>query len=200
MSEPISQKIGKQVAKWWGWEIVLDVTPPPKCVIIGAHHTAGTDLPLALMFIAASNLPVRWVMKDTMFWFPLGLLWKSLGGIPVNRRTHENFVARMAEQICASEAMMLVIAPDGTRGHAPYWKTGFYHIAQMANVPIVLGFLDFPSKRIGLGSMFTPSGNLEADLEIIRKFYAPVRGKYPERHSEIRFNLPEASPVVDSAD
>ena len=99
MSEPIGQKIGKQIAKWWGWQIVVDVQPPPKCVIIGAHHTSGWDLPLALMYIAGSNLPLKWVGKDSLFWFPpLGWLLKSFGGIPVNRRVRGNFVEKMAHE------------------------------------------------------------------------------------------------------
>lgn len=199
-SEPTSQRIGKAIAKWWGWEIVMQQPPPRKCVIIGAHHTSSWDLPLALMFIAAANLPLNWVMKDTMFWGPLGWLWKSLGGIPVNRRVRGSFVEKMAEEFRTRESFMMVIAPEGTRGHALYWKTGFYYIAHTAGVPIVLGFLDFKRKALGIGPMFTPSGNIEADMEIIRKFYATVTGKYPERHGEIRINLTHASEPMDAAE
>lgn len=200
MREPFSQRLGKRIAAMVGWEIVMEQPPPAKCVIIGAHHTSTWDLPLALMYIASVNLPLRWVMKDTVFWGPLGWLWRSLGGIPVNRRTHEHFVARMAELIRSSESFMLIIAPEGTRGYARYWKTGFYYIAQTAGVPIVLGFIDFKRKALGMGPLLVPTGNIEADFEIIRKFYSTVTGKYPDRHSEIRINTPQVTQAGDVSD
>lgn len=192
-SEPTSQRIGKALAKWGGWEIVMQQPPPRKCVIIGAHHTTSWDLPLALMYIAASNLPLTWVMKDTMFWGPLGWLWRPLGGIPVNRRVRGSFVEKMAEEFRTRETFMLLIAPEGTRGYTNKWKTGFYYIALAAGVPIVLGFVDFKRKALGIGPMLTPSGNLADDIEIIRQFYSTVRGKYPERHGVIQIDLPQDS-------
>jgi len=190
MSEPISQRIGKAIAKWWGWQIVMDVLPPPKCVIIAAHHTSTWDVPLALIYIAASNLPLNWVMKDTMFWGPLGWLWKPLGGIPVNRRVRGSFVEKMADEFRTRETFMMIITPEGTRGYTNKWKSGFYYIAVEAGVPIMLGFVDFKRKAMGIGGMLTPSGNIAADIEIIRQFYSTVTGKYPERHGVIQIDLP----------
>ena len=192
--EPMSQRIGKAIAAAWGWQIVVNQPPPHKCVIIGAHHTTGWDLPLALLFIAASNLPLKWVGKDSLFWFPpLGWLLKAFGGIPVNRRVHGNFVEKMTEEFRTRETFMMVIAPEGTRKYTPKWKTGFYYIAQTAGVPIVLGFVDFKRKAVGLGPVLTLSGNIQDDFEVIRQFYSTVTGKHPERHGKIQIDLPNAS-------
>jgi len=153
-----------------------------------------------LMYIAASNLPLNWVMKDTMFWGPLGWLWRPLGGIPVNRRVRGSFVEKMKEEFRTRETFMMVIAPEGTRGYTAKWKTGFYYIALAARVPIVLGFIDYKRKALGIGSVMTPSGSLDVDLEIIRQFYSTVTGKYPERHGEIQIDLPQASRSFDAAE
>ena len=152
MNTSFSKRAGLALAKLTSWKVKIEQTIPDKCVIIGAHHTSSWDLPLALMYFAASNLPMKWVMKDTMFFFPLGLLWKSLGGIPVNRRVRGNFVDKMLHEFQTRDAFMLVIAPEGTRSYAQYWKSGFYYIALRAQVPILMGFLDFKRKAIGIGA------------------------------------------------
>lgn len=173
------------VASWAGWQIDADEPLPAKCVIIGAHHTSWTDLPAALLLREATGTRFRWAAKDTYFHGPLGWVFRAWGGVPVNRRERTNFVARMAALFCQYDDFKLAIAPEGTRRRARYWKTGFYYIAQAAQVPIVLGYADYPRKVVGFGPILDPTGDVEADFAFIRRFYATITGRYPERHSEI---------------
>lgn len=173
------------VASRAGWRIDAERPLPAKCVIIGAHHTSGTDLPVALLVRLATGIRFRWAAKDTYFHGPLGWLFRAWGGIPVNRRERTNFVERMATLFRESDDFKLVIAPEGTRRRAAYWKTGFYYIAQAAQAPIVLGYADYPRKVVGWGPTLMPTGDIEADFTFIRDFYATVTGRYPERQSEI---------------
>jgi 1-acyl-sn-glycerol-3-phosphate acyltransferase len=128
---------------------------------------------------------LRWVGKDTLFRGPFAWLFKKLGGIPVNRRARENFVEQMVAAFRSQETLRLAIVPEGTRQAAPHWKTGFYYIALGAGVPIVLGYDDYRRKVVGLGPTILPTGDIHADMERIRTFYAGTVGKHPERQGPI---------------
>ena len=195
------QRIVIRAALWAGWRIDAAQPLPAKCVIIGAHHTSWTDLPIALMVREAIGLRFHWAAKDSFFRGPLGWLFHALGGVPVNRRERTKFVERMAALFRQADEFKLVISPEGTRRQTTHWKTGFYYIAQAAQVPIVLGYADYPRKVAGYGPIFMPTDDIEADFAFIRRFYATVTGRYPERHSEIalresaaRNSLPASTP------
>src|SRR5687767_15657223 len=111
---------------------------------------------------------------------------RRLGGIPVDRRAPQSLVAQMADKFRGSDELILGLAPEGTRGVAGVWKSGFYHIASESGVPIGLGYLDYARRHCGLGMFVTPSGDLGADMDKIRDFYRGVRGKHPELESEPR--------------
>jgi len=165
--------------KLTGWTI--EGTLPPgaeKSVLIAAPHTSNWDLPYTLMVAFALRLNIYWMGKEQLFRFPFGGLMRWLGGIPVNRDKASNLVAASAEAIrAATGALHLIVPPEGTRSKTRFWKTGFYHIAVSAQVPIVMAFMDFEKKRSGLGPVFQPTGHLEADMASIKAFYAPFKGK-----------------------
>src|SRR5262245_31202175 len=140
-TERISQRLGLMIAAAIGWRVQIQ-PPPPRCVIIGAPHTSGWDLPLTLLMVLSGNLKLRWVGKHTLFRGPLGWLLRALGGTPVDRHARLGFVDQMVAAFQANEALMIAILPEGTRHRASYWKTGFYYIAQQAGVPIVMGYAD----------------------------------------------------------
>jgi len=149
-----------------------------KSVLIAAPHTSNWDLPYTLMVAFALRLHVYWMGKEQLFRFPFGGLMRWLGGIPVNRDKASNLVAASAEAIkTAVGPLQLIVPPEGTRSKTRYWKTGFYHIALGAQVPIVMAFMDYEKKRSGLGPIFQPTGNLEADMASIKAFYEPIKGK-----------------------
>lgn len=169
--------------KIWGWRKVGKLPDIPKYVLIGAPHTSNWDFPITLAYAFAYKAKVFWMGKDTLFRKPFDRLFKWVGGIPIDRTKSNNMVKQTIQLFNTIEKMIMIIPPEGTRKKVKYWKTGFYHIAHGANVPILLGFLDFRRKIGGFGPLITPTGNLAADMEKIREFYATITGKRPERTS-----------------
>ena len=149
-----------------------------KSVFIAAPHTSNWDLPYTLMVAFSLRLNIYWMGKASLFRFPFGPLMRWLGGIAVDRSKANNLVAASAQALqSASGALQLIVPPEGTRSKVRYWKSGFYHIAVGAQVPIVMAYMDYQRKISGLGPMFVPTGDLEADMLHIKAFYAPFKGK-----------------------
>jgi 1-acyl-sn-glycerol-3-phosphate acyltransferase len=149
-----------------------------KCVIIAAPHTSNWDLPYTLMVAFVLNLHIHWMGKWQIFRAPFGGLMRWLGGIAVRRETSNNLVAASAQALANAEGpVQLIVPPEGTRSKVRYWKTGFYHIALQARVPIVLAYLDYHRKVGGLGPVFHPTGDIERDMVTIKQFYAGIRGR-----------------------
>ena len=162
-----------------GWKIQGTLPPgAEKSVLIAAPHTSNWDLPYTLMVAFSLRLTVYWMGKEQIFRFPFRGLMMWLGGIPVQREKSNNLVAASVEAIkAASGPLQLVVPPEGTRSKTRYWKTGFYHIAVGAQVPIVMAYMDYEKKISGLGPVFEPTGNIEADMAQIKAFYANFKGK-----------------------
>lgn len=134
----------------------------------------------------AAGIKVHWVGKDTLFKRPFGGILRKLGGIPVNRRSRSNFVQQVVDVFNKQKELVVAIAPEGTRDNVPYWKTGFYYIALGAGVPIALGFIDYAERVVGIGPTLFPSGDIHADFEQIKTFYAGKVGKHPHRQGKIQ--------------
>jgi hypothetical protein len=181
----LSQRLGLAIARAIGWQVRVEQSPPAKCVIIGAHHTSSWDLLMTLILMWGAKLRFRWLAKDTLFRWPLGALMRSLGGMPIDRRVKGDFVQYAVDAFRASDELMIAIAPEGTRREVAHWKTGFYYIAVGACVPIVMGYADYKRRIVGLGPVLIPSGDVQADFEVIRSFYANVAGRYPSRQGEV---------------
>ncbi len=182
-----SQRLGRGILRLLGWQVVAELPPTSKYIVIGAFHTSNWDFVLALPAMLALGFRPRWIAKDSLFKPPFGWLMRLLGGIPVVRGARRNFVGQIVDAYNQSGELVIVIAPEGTRKQTDHWKTGFYYIALGAGIPIGLGFVDYPSKRIGVGDYFTPSGDMHADMDRIRAFYRHVCGKFPDEHSQVRF-------------
>lgn len=178
------------ILKLIGWRMVGRV-PADRCVVIGAPHTSNWDFPLALLAFWSLPIEARWVGKHTLFRPPFGWIMRWLGGIPLDRQNTRDFVKQVVDRFEDEEKLALVIAPEGTRGRRDHWRSGFYWIAHGAGVPIALGFVDYGRRVGGIGESIVPTGDLEADLEKIRSFYADIRGKHPEQVSPIRFRAAE---------
>lgn len=162
-----------------GWRVLGELPAGArKSVFIAAPHTSNWDLPYTLMVAFVLRLNVHWMGKASLFRFPFGGLMRWLGGIAVDRSKSTNLVVASANAITrANGALQLIVPPEGTRSKTRYWKTGFYHIAQAAQVPIVMAYMDYANKVSGLGPVFVPTGDLEADMLTIKAFYAPFKGK-----------------------
>ncbi|MEI8169603.1 MAG: lysophospholipid acyltransferase family protein [Rhodoferax sp.] len=165
--------------KLTGWKIEGCLPPgAEKSVLIAAPHTSNWDLPYTLMVAFALRLTPYWMGKEQIFKPPFRGLMMWLGGIPVRRETANNLVAASVETLkTATGPLQLIVPPEGTRSKVRYWKTGFYHIAVGAQVPIVMAYMDYHRKISGLGPVFVPTGNIEADMAAIQAFYAPFKGK-----------------------
>jgi 1-acyl-sn-glycerol-3-phosphate acyltransferase len=181
----ISQRLAHIILRLIGWRTHAIRPHTSRYVIIGAPHTSNWDFGLMLLLMAAEQLPIRFMAKDSLFRGPLGPVMRSLGGIPVNRRERTNLVDQIVAKFDEFDDLIVGIAPEGTRSKVSHWKTGFYYIALKAKVPIAMAYLDYGNKIIGVGSSFMPSGDLNADFEIIRKFYAGVVGKNPKKQGAI---------------
>ena len=165
--------------KLTGWKVEGALPPQAaKSVFIAAPHTSNWDLPYTLMVAFALRLNPYWMGKHTIFKAPFGPIMRWLGGIAVNRDQANNLVAASAQAIREADGpVQLIVPPEGTRSKTRYWKTGFYYIAQTAGVPIVMAYMDYATKRSGLGPLFQPTGDVEADMAAIKAFYAPFKGK-----------------------
>lgn len=168
-----------------GWR--LEGTRPgyEKFLAIGAHHTSNWDFLLMLAVAFGFDINVRWMGKDSLFRWPWGWFFRFCGGVPVDRSKSQNLVEQSIEQFREHDKFVIAIAPEGTRKKSSHWKTGFYHIAAGAGVPIVMAFLDFRRKAAGLGPTLMPTGDIEADFQKIREFYLTVTPKYPDQMGEI---------------
>lgn len=144
-----------------------------KCVVIAAPHTTNWDFPIMLMTAFALKINVFWMGKHTIFRFPFGWLMKWLGGIPIDRRHRNDTVVTTIEIFRSTDSeLRLAIAPEGTRTRGGTWKTGFYHIADGAGVPIVLATIDYHRKTCGIRGIFFPTGDAESDIKKIKERYA----------------------------
>ncbi len=166
-----------------GWKAEGRMPDVSKCVMIAAPHTTNWDFPITMFIALALDIKVYWMGKDTLFKKPFGSIMRWFGGIPVDRSRANNVVAATIDTFNSHEKLIIIIPPEGTRGKVAYWKTGFYRIAHGAGVPIILGYLDYRRKTGGIGPVFMPTGDIEADMAEICAFYAGVSGKYPEKSS-----------------
>lgn len=153
----------------------------PKYVLIAAPHTSNWDFPITLMVCFDLRLKVYWMAKASLFTWPIGWLSRWLGGIAIDRSASNNTVQNTISAFAARERLAVIVAPEGTRGKVTHWKTGFYHMAHGAGVPIALAYLDFSRKAGGIGRMFHTSGDIAADMAEIQQFYSGIVGKNREQ-------------------
>jgi 1-acyl-sn-glycerol-3-phosphate acyltransferase len=153
--------------------------------MIAAPHTSNWDFPVGLAIILAFKAKMYWLGKEPIFRWPFGTFIKWLGGIPVNRSKSGDVVAQTIQTIKEHKRIVMVVAPEGTRKRANHWKTGFYYIAMGANVPLVMGFVDYVRKEGGFGPTLMPTGDIEADMEKIRAFYQNITAKMPDKSTPV---------------
>ena len=179
--------IARALLKLGGWTAVVDDNLPPQALVIAAPHTSNWDAVWALVYKVATGLEIRWFAKKSLFWFPLGNLLSLLGGIPLDRKRAGSAVDQAVAMYRENDQFYFGLAPEGTRSLADHWKTGFYRIAEAADVPIVLGFLDYGNKRVGTGPTIKLTGDKEQDLAVMGEFYTGIEGRHPDQFGPIRF-------------
>ncbi|GAA4355390.1 lysophospholipid acyltransferase family protein [Kangiella marina] len=175
----------RALLRLFGWKVVGKLPKVDKCVLIFAPHTSNWDFVLMLMTRFCFKMDVAYLGKHTLFKPPLGWFFRWVGGIPVERSTKSNVVKQVVSQISERDKVQLALAPEGTRSKKPYWKSGFYHIAVQAGVPIVFTYLDTSTKTLGIGDFIQPTGDIQSDMDKIRDFYKDKSGIRPELASDI---------------
>lgn len=178
--------LARQFFRLLGWKLIGDIPPHiQRAVIVVAPHTSNWDGFYGLLFCLVKKLKIRFVIKKEVMFFPLGLLLKRLGAVPIDRKKKSMGTVRQIATMLQQHPLMVIITPEGTRSRVARWKLGFYHIAQQAGVPIVLGFLDYAQKHIGFGPIIEPTGNLHNDLQQIQLFYQDKVGRYPDQRVKV---------------
>lgn len=167
--------------KLGGWKVVGDRPPFEKFIFTVAPHTSTFDFVMGKMYCSQIGVKPKVLIKKEAFFFPLGVLLKSIGGVPVDRKTNKGLAKQLIKEFDSHDRFILTVAPEGTRSLVKRWKKGFYHIATSTGVPICLGFIDHKTKTIGSGPMIHPSGDYNADLEKIKDFYRHMEGKHKEK-------------------
>ena len=168
------------------WTLTGAGAPARPTVLIGAPHTSNWDFVLMLGIAWRLGIDVRWLGKQSLFAGWRGPIMRRLGGIPVDRADPGRVVTDVVAMARAGEVFGLVVTPDGTRGGNEYWKSGFYRIARETGMPVTLGFVDRTTMTTGLGPTLELTGDVAADMDRIRAFYADKAGLRPVRRTEPR--------------
>lgn len=179
----------------WRWKVVPPQEPVPRsCVMIAAPHTSNWDFPLTLAMARVSGVKIRWLGKDALFKGPMGPVMRFLGGVSIDRSAPQGMVASLAAEFAHREDLVLVVPAEGTRSQTSHWKSGFYRIAEAAGVPVVCAFVDRATRTGGFGPVFRPSGDIGADMDIVRAFYAGKVGLKPGGTSAPRLREEDPTP------
>ena len=178
-----------------GWRVQGQAPNIKKYVLIAAPHTSNWDFPFTLMVCFALRLRVYWMGKRSLFPPVLGRVMLWLGGIPVDRAKSANLVQATIDAFNRTDRLTVIVPPEGTRDKVSHWKTGFYYIAQGAQVPILLGFMDYKDKVGGVAHLFYPSGDIEKDMLEIQQFYKGFTGKNPQQFDEQTIHIKNARPA-----
>ena len=180
----LRRRLARFVLRLSRWTVVGDV--PRQGIVVGAPHTSYWDFVLMLLVMWNGGVPPRVLVKKELFVGPLGWILRRCGGIAIDRDNPVGLVRDLIRQARSGEPFLLVIAAEGTRSTGEYWKSGFYRIARGAGLPIALGFVDGPSRTAGFGPTIKATGDVVADMDLVRAFYADKTGIKPEGTTEPR--------------
>jgi len=178
-------KLAAALLRLFGWRVSITVPDYPKCIVCVAPHTSNWDFILGELAYTSVGRKAGFLMKDTWFFWPLGCLFRAIGGIAVPRRKKgaRSVTEVVVEKFNTSDRLTIAITPEGTRSRTTQWHTGFLRIAEQTDVRIVLGVIDAPAKHIMIEHTFESTGDIEADMRRIKDFYSPYKGIYPDKFS-----------------
>ena len=182
------QKICRTILfDWMGWKADVDQPIPDKCILCVAPHTSNWDFFIGKVYYTALGRTSNFLMKKEWFFWPLGPLFRRMGGIPVERSRHTSLTDQLAQRAMESSHFSLAVTPEGPRSRNAEWKRGFYYIALKAQLPILLYGLDFGTKTIVCKRTLVPSGDVDADMRVIADYFSHFKGKHPENFARPKF-------------
>jgi 1-acyl-sn-glycerol-3-phosphate acyltransferase len=182
-------------ARWlleaFGWRVRFNDLPGNKGVIIAYPHTSNWDFVVGILAIWAMGIQVNFWAKEGLFTglsrFTLGPLIKAWGGLAVDRRSSRGQIDRTVDAMRTREKFWLALSPEGTRSYSDHWKSGFYHVALAANVPVGLAYFDFANKTVGLTEFIRLTGDVAGDLKRIAAYYSGIVGRHPQLAAPVQF-------------
>ncbi|MCM1337169.1 MAG: 1-acyl-sn-glycerol-3-phosphate acyltransferase [Candidatus Amulumruptor caecigallinarius] len=170
------------VLRCFGWSVTVTVPDVPKSIICVAPHTSNWDFIIGKLAYASIGRKAGFLMKDSWFFWPLGPIFRALGGVPVARTNKQgSLVEQLVERFRRTPRLTIAITPEGTRSRTTRWHTGFLRIAMMADVPVYLAVIDYASKCAVIDTQLALTGDIEADMRTVKRFYAPYQGLHPEK-------------------
>lgn len=178
----LAAALGRFMMRVRGWRFEGAIPDVPRMVLIVAPHTSNWDFLTGLWAKFALQLKAGFLAKHTLFWWPLGEFLRSIGGVPIDRSQARGVADSAIRALRHEERLILVIAPEGTRGKTDRWKSGFYRIAEAASVPILLVAFDYGRRVVRLGPLFEPTGDYEKDLGTIQSHYGPGMALRPDNY------------------
>jgi 1-acyl-sn-glycerol-3-phosphate acyltransferase len=182
----LGQRVSLRILRLFGWKVRYKPLPGPHGVAIVYPHTSNWDFMVGLLGKWALGLPFRWLGKESLFKGPLGGMMRSWGGVPVERSASTGATQRLADTMREADWFWLALAPEGTRSYTPHLRSGFYHLAVMAQVPLLLVYMDYPRKELGVVDTIRLTGDQEADMAAIAAVYKGHLGLRPEMAAPIR--------------
>lgn len=180
----IRPRLARTILKAIGWR--TEGTLPQQAIVVGAPHTSNWDWVFSLLFAWSQGHHPRIMVKKEYFSGPFAPVMRATGAIKVDRANPTEDIKALLARIESGEEFLLVAAAEGTRSKVDYWKSGFYRLSQQTGLPITLAFMDGPTRTVGAGPTFTPTGNVAADMDMVREFYADKHGVHPEKRTEPR--------------
>jgi hypothetical protein len=177
-----------------GWKLLYKPLPGPHGIAVVYPHTSNWDFFIGLLGKWALGLQFRWLAKDSLFRGPMGAVMRYWGGVAVDRRAPMGATRMLAERMLSEKWCWVAITPEGTRSHRPHWKSGFYHLAMAARVPLLLVYLDYRTREIGVVDIVHLSGDQEADMAAIAGVYKDRQALYPEHAAPIKLAPPHTGP------
>lgn len=185
--------VGYQLLRLMGWKLTGSINPAiDKFVLIAAPHTSNMDFFLAIPSLWALGVTGRYLIKKELFWFPLNLLLRLTGGIPVDRKNKKvEFVDQLKDLLNSKDRFAILFTPEGTRSRVERWKTGFYRVAKSCNIPVVLAYADYEKKEVHCGETLYPTDDFEADFEKLEEYYSEITACYPEKFNRKFFVMGE---------
>jgi len=181
----LRQRIALRVLQLFGWKIFFKPLPGPHGIAVIYPHTSNWDFPIGMIATWAMDVPFGFLAKDSLFRGPTGRLLRRWGGIAVDRSAPMGATRQLADRMLNQKWCWVGITPEGTRAYRPHWKSGFYHLARTASVPLLLVCFDYRHKHLRLVDTLDLTGDVEPDMDAIRTVYRDVQGLYPENAAPI---------------
>ena len=180
----VRRSLARLLLRASGWRTAGSV--PRREILVGAPHTSNWDWVLTMLLAWDNDVQIRLLVKDSFFKGPLAPIMRASGAVELDRENPGATIRSLLEDAETDETFLLGIAAEGTRSKGDYWKSGFYRISQQTGLPITLAFLDAPSRTVGWGPTFSPTGDVVADMDRIREFFSDKTGFRPEFTTEPR--------------